>query len=359
MKISKISAAVAAFALVSGFAFADSEVKFSNKVSSDIVEIVSNDDDTETEFAGIKNKTVFEYASDNLDAMIELVFWSKKETDEKDPLDADDDKDYFAIGTGGFDFGDTFIEFRPFEVLGFEFHEKLNTAGSYLPVWDDNLSTGNMGSDFGVVVRPVEGLVFGAGVDFMSAFGHDDRKPIFNFGVEYANEDFAIGGALRNVAGDEDEDTGTDELAFGVYTSLIMVENFSFNLGFAYNDAVEPDVGTVDGNLLTAGIMFEKDAVTLNVDAATNFGNSDDKEFDLYSAVQFGFAVNDNFSAELTFANALDFESDDDKKEKAMFEINPAVKLTFDRHEFGAGVNVFFNEDGSKVCFPVHWKYSF
>ena len=77
MKISKISAAVAAFALVSGFAFADSEVKFSNKVSSDIVEIVSNDDDTETEFAGIKNKTVFEYASDNLDAMIELVLMKK------------------------------------------------------------------------------------------------------------------------------------------------------------------------------------------------------------------------------------------------------------------------------------------
>ena len=358
IKSSKIAALSAALALVSGLAFADSEVSFTNKLSSDIVEIENNDDDSETSFAGFKNKSTFEYTSDNLDAMLEMTFWSKVATDPKNPLDADDDKDYFAIGDGGYDFGDSYIEFRPFEVLGIEFHEKVFVAGSYLPVLDDNIATGNIGSDLGLLIRPVESLVFGAGLDFISAFGHDDRKPIFNFGVEFANEDFSIGGSVRNVVGDENEENGTDELAFGVFTQLKMIEDFEFNLGFAYNDSVEPDVGAVSGNLLTAGITYTAESFWIGLDAVTNFGNSDDFQYDLYSGLVAEFNLNDNFVLGGVFANTLDFESDDDKDIAPNFQINPYVTVTVEKHEFSAGVNIFFTtENTSNISFPVYWKY--
>lgn len=353
MKKIKFSAAIAALAVVSGFAFAEPEFSFSNKVSSDVVNIENEGDDSDTSFAGIKNKTSFEFTSEKVDALIEAVFWSTQETDEKNPLDKDDDKDYFGIGTqDSFDFGDTYIEVRPFDFLGFEFHEKVMTAGSYFPIWDDNASSGNIGSDFGVLVRPVEGLVIGGGVDFLSAFGHDDKKPLINFGLEYANDSFALGGAVRNVA-------GGDDFSFGVFGSLLSVEDLVMNLGFAYNDAVEPDVGTISGNLLTFGGTYEKDSFHSAWEFATNFASSDDKEYDFYVAAAAGFNITEDFSADCELATSLDAESDDDKKADARFQVKPSVTYTLGNHEFSAGVNVIFGEDYSCVNFPVHWKYSF
>ena len=352
MKKLKLAASIAAISLVSGFAFAEPEFSFSNKVSSDIVNIEKEGDDSKTSFAGIKNKTVFEFSSEKVDAGIEAVFWSVQDTDIKDPLNPDDDKDYFALGYLGFDFGDTFVEVRPFDFLGFEFHEKIWTAGSYLPIWDDNASSGNIGSDFGVVVRPVEGLLIGGGLDFLSAFGHDEEKPVINFGAEYANDDFAIGGTLRNVAGGE-------AFSFGVFGSLTTVEDLVLNMGFAYNDTVEPDVGAVSGNLLTFSGTWEKDAFHLAWDFATNFGISEDKVCDFYIAAAAGYNITEDFSADCEVAALLDTESDAAKKGDARFQVKPSVTYTLGNHEFNAAVSVFFGENYSCVNFPVYWKYSF
>lgn len=353
MKKLKFSAAIAALSVVSGFAFAEPEFSFSNKVSSDVVNIEKDGDNDDTSFAGIKNKTVFEFSSEKVDALIEAIFWSTKETDEKNPADEDDDKDYFGIGTkDSFDFGDTFVEVRPFDFLGFEFHEKVWSSGSYFPIWDDNASSGNIGSDFGVLVRPVEGLVIGGGLDFISAFGHDDEKPIINFGAEYANENFALGGAVRNVS-------GGDDFSFGIFGSLLSVEDLVLNLGYAYNDSVEPDVGAVSGNLLTLSGTWGKDAFHSAWEFATNFASSDEKEYDFYIAASAGYNITEDFSADCEFATVLDGESDDDKKADNRFQVKPSVTYTLGNHEFSAGVSIFFGEDYSCVNFPVHWKYSF
>lgn len=363
---SKVVAAVA-LSLACGFAFAETEVSFSNKVSSDIVNIVKEgDEDTDSDFAGIKNKSVFEYSSEKLDAMIELVFWSNKVAAPSDGEDA------FALGVTdedssgpGYDFGDTYIEVRPLDILGFEFHEKMWAAGSYFPIWDDNVSTGNIGSDLGAIVRPMEGLVIGAGLDFTSVFGHDDYKPVVNFGAEYTTDAFALAATVRNVADNSASEVNeADGFGFGVYGSLLKIEGLVLNAGFGYNTSVEPDVvkaggSVVAGNLFTAAATYEKDAFHAALDFATNFTDSKDNEYDFYIAATAGYNVIESLSLDCAFATALDAESDSDKKVDARFHVNPAVTYTLGNHELSAGVNVFFGEDYTNVNFPVYWKYSF
>lgn len=362
---SKFAAACAVLALASGFAFAESEFSFSNKVSSDIVNITKEGDaDTDSEFAGIKNKSVFEFSSDKVNAMVELVFWTTKEA-------GTDGDDVLALGhpegeTAGYDFGDTFVEVRPFDFLGFEFHEKMWTSGSYFPIWDDNASAGNMGSDFGAVILPLEGLKIGAGLDFLSVFNDSDVKPVVNFGAEYANEVFALGAAVRNVAdadASENDLYEADGISFGVYASLLKVEGLVLNAGFGYNTAVEPDVTKEGGSLVKGNIAsltgtYEKDAFHSALDFATNFGNSDDGEYDFYIAASAGYNVIEDLSLDCAFATALDAESDSAKKADARFQINPSATYTVGNHEFSAGVNVFFGEDFTKVNFPIYWKYA-
>lgn len=366
---SKIAAVSTALSLACGFAFAeDAEIAFSNKLSSNIVDITKEGDaDSKTDFSGIKNKSVFEFASEKLDAMIELVFWSKKGTNPDD-----EDKEFFAIGAKdnesndyGFDFGDTFIEVRPFDFLGFELHEKMWTSGSYFPIWDDNVSTGNIGSDLGAVVLPLEGLKIAAGLDFASVFGHSDAKPVVNFGTEYTNDIFALGAAVRNVADNTfNEANEKDGISYGLYGSFLKVEGLVLNAGFGYNTSIDPDVvkvggSEVKGNLLTSSGTYEREAFHAAYEFATNFVSSKEKIYDFYIAATAGYNVLEPLSLDLTFATALDAESDSEKKVDNRFQLQPHVVYTLGNHEFKAGVNFFFGEEFSRINIPVYYKYSF
>ena len=360
----KVLAASAALSLACGFAFADAEFSFSNKVSSNIVDITKEgDSDSKNEFSGIKNKSVFEFSSEKVDGMIELVFWSTKR-------DGTGDKEVFVLGhpedsPAGYDFGDTFLEVRPFDFLGFEFHEKMWLSGSYFPMWDDNVTAGNMGSDFGAVIRPLEGLKIGAGLDFLSVFNDSKYKPVVNFGAEWANDAFALGAAVRNVADNEASETNSaDGISFGVYGSLLKVEGLVLNAGFGYNSSVEPNVtkvggSSVAGNLATLTGTYEKDAFHTALEFATNFGDSKERKYDFYIAATAGYNVIEPLSLDCAFAAALDTESETEKKVDNRFQVNPSVTYTIGNHELKAGVSVYFGEDFSRVNFPVHWKYSF
>lgn len=361
---SKVLAACAALSMACGFAFADSEFSFSNKVSSNIVDITKEgSSDSKNEFSGIKNKSVLEFSSEKVDGMIELVFWSSKR-------DGTDDKEIFALGqtedgTAGYDFGDTFLEVRPFDFLGFEFHEKMWLSGSYFPMWDDNVTAGNMGSDFGAVIRPLEGLKIGAGLDFLSVFNDSKYKPVVNFGAEWANDAFALGAAVRNVADNEKSDyNSADGISFGVYGSLLKVEGLVLNAGFGYNSSVEPNVtkvgdSSVAGNLATLTGTYEKDAFHTALEFATNFCDSKEKKYDFYIAATAGYNVIEPLSLDCALAAALDTESESEKKVDNRFQVHPSVTYTIGNHELKAGVSVYFGEDFSRVNFPVHWKYSF
>ena len=173
IKSKKLVTIAALCSFTAGISFAQ-EVTFENKLSSSVANINISDDDTETGFAGIKNEANAEYSSEKLDIGVKLIVDIAKEDD-----------DSLSIGSEGF-VDDYFIEYRPVDLIGIGFHRGYSVAGSYLPCLEKEIDASNFGSDLGLFVYPVVGLVVSAGVDFISYLGRDGAKPLVNFGAEYA-----------------------------------------------------------------------------------------------------------------------------------------------------------------------------
>ena len=327
-----ITAALCAFTYSLSFA---QEVSFENKLSSDIVNIDISDDNTESAFAGIENETSVEYSSDKLDMGLTLKFNLEK-----------DDDDSVLIGTDEY-VDDFFIEYRPIELLGIGFHKGYPVAGSYLPYLDAEIEAANIGSDLGVFVRPIEGLVIAGGLDFISYFGKDDTKPLVNFGAEYAvGETLAFGAAFRNIA--------SDDRTIGACASFTGVEGLTVNAGFTYQREIEDS--DISGDLISAGIIFEKDALEILADAVYAVGGDEDESNELYTAAKVSYQINDSISASISGTYTTDFDNDD----SWCIGIKPAVEYSLNENNtLGAGVAVKIMESAKAVSFPVYWKYTF
>jgi len=339
---------VAALLSFSAAAFAQ-EASFENTVSSDIVEITIADDETESGFAGIENNTVVEFTSDKLDFGLDISFFL---TTGEVVTGINKTSAYMAIGqdyaTAGYSINDYFIEFRPVDILGIGFHQGYSIAGSYLPVEDGSLDAGNIGSDFGVFVRPIEGLVIGAGLDFTSLFGGYDEwdSPYLNFGAEYAIADtVSFGAAFRDIV--------NDSRSIGVYVSFFALDGLTINGGFTLNG----EFADVSGNLVTAGVSFEKDAMTIAGDLVLALGGDEDEAFDFYAGAAFGYQISDPFSVSIAASFKSDFDAEEDGWELG---VNPSVAYAInDNHEVGAGLSLTFAGSETGVAIPVYWTYSF
>ena len=327
-----ITAALCAF--TAAFSFAQ-EVSFENKLSSEIVNINISDDDTETSFAGFENETSAEYSSDNLDFGLTLKFNLAQEEDD-------------SISIGSEDFiDDYFIEFRPIDLLGIGFHRGYSVAGSYLPCLDGEIEAANIGSDFGLFVRPIEGLVISGGIDFISYLGKDDTKPLVNFGAEYTvGEMLAFGAAFRNIA--------SDDRTIGAYASFTGVEGLTLNAGFTHNGEIEDF--NIAGNLINAAVMFNKDAIGIYVDAVYAVGGDEDDSNELYTAANVSYQITDAFSASLYGCFTNDFDNDD----SWCIGINPNASYMINEHNtVGGGLYVNIMKETKNISFPVFWKYVF
>ena len=327
-----ITAALCAF--TAAFSFAQ-EVTFENKLSSEIVNINISDDDTETSFAGFENETSAEYSSDKLDMGLTLKFNIGKEED-----------DSISIGAESF-VDDYFIEFRPIDLLGIGFHKGYSVAGSYLPCLDGEIEAANIGSDFGVFVRPIEGLVIAGGIDFISYFGRDGEKPLFNAGAEYTlGETVAFGAAVRNIA--------SDDRSFGAYASYTGLENFTINAGFTYNGAIEDY--NISGNLVNAALIYTNDPLSIFADAVFAVGGDEDEANELYTAANVTYQITEPLSVNLYGYFTTDFDNDD----SWCVGVNPSVdyQLT-ERNTIGGGVFVNVMKSLKSISFPVYWKYAF
>ena len=333
IKSKKLVTVAALCAFTAAFSFAQ-EVTFENKLSTGIVDITITDDDSDNEFAGFENETTAEYSSDNLDMGVTLKFNLAKEEDD-------------AISIGSEEYvDDYFIEFRPVDVLGIGFHKGYSVAGSYLPCFDGEIEAANIGSDFGVFIRPIEGLVIAGGLDFMTYFGRDDVDPIVNAGAEYAlGEIVTFGAAVRNIASDDDR-------TFGVYASYTGIENLTVNAGFTYNGEIEDLF--ISGNLVSAGLIYNMDPLAFYVDAVIAVGGDEDVEYDLYTAANVTYQITDPFMASLHGSYSNDSDNDD----AWCIGINPSVSYDIDDHNtVGAGVFVNIMKDEKTVSFPVKWEY--
>lgn len=378
MKINfKGAVAFAAAALLSVSAFAQS-VEFTNELSSDVATIrkgkVYNggEDETTKDFAGLEENVVATFTSEKVDAELDVTFI----------LDDWNDKNF------GFAWDDVswFVEYRPIEMLALGFHEDVWLEGSYLPIYDDNVALGNLGSEgFTVAATPIEGLKlavtvpFGEGDDGVNYFTRKDEddetvKLNIGFGAEYAFEEmFTIGAAVSNVA-------DSDNRGFGVYAMVkpLAEQDFVIRAGYAYSKAQEDIVedDEVVGTAYTSGIddlsisedfgVFGKSLFNVSVEysldalsfSAETLFNTDDKnsDYDMYFAACVGYELSESLSADVTGKFLFDNSSNG---AEPVIGVNPNVAYTFGSHTFSAGLNYETCDGDSFISIPLSWSYSF
>ena len=330
-----------------------SDVTFSNKVYSDVVELGISEDGVSSDFAGIKNITAATLSTPKLDMGLKMNFWAYNGEDEV----AGKEYPYFALGqkenlkSAGWAVTDYWTEVRPIDVLGIGFHRAYMVAGSYLPVEDDEISTGNIGSDLGVFIRPVENLTIGSGLDFVSVFGgYKDAHayPLMNVGIEYLQKDsFGFGISFRNFI--------NGSRSIGAYFSFMGVKGLVINAGFTYNG----QFAGVSGDLLSAGVMFENDSFGINGDLVIDIDDGKNDGYDLYSGVEFTY----NITKPLVLGAVGTLKADFNYDKSAYVGLHPVVGtnayvkyLVNKHHVLSAGVNIEF-ADATTITLPVYWLY--
>ena len=351
MKINfKGAVAFAAASLLSVSAFAQT-VEFTNELSSDVTAIrkgkVYNDgeDEITKDFAGLEENVVATFTSEKVDAELDVTFI----------LDDWNDKNF------GFAWDDVswFVEYRPVEMVALGFHEDVWLEGSYLPIYDDNVALGNLGSEgFTVAVTPIEGLKLAVTVPFggeddVNYFTRKDENDDtvnlnIGFGAEYAFEemftigDFVIRAGYAYSKAEEDivED---DEVVGKAYTSGI--DDLS----------ISEDFGVFGKSLFNVSVEYSLDALSFS--AETLF-NTDDKnsEYDMYFAACVGYELSESLSADVTGKFLFDKTSDG---AEPVIGVNPNVAYTFGNHTFSAGLNYETCDGDSFISIPLSWSYSF
>lgn len=401
MGITKKSAAFAAALVLAGLTrggvFAQT-FSGSNKLSTDVVEVSKEekDGDSDTHFAGVTEKISMEYQATKTDfkLVLPVVF---DVTDYKGSIKENKNKLYIHFGSGV----SGYFDFRPFGGTSHDFvtivmnyNDTIDTAGSYLPVLDDNVSSGDIGPDVGIVVRPIAGLRIAAGVDIFSsgtwfgvnvADGETKVSPNLHFGADYTYGSlFTVGFALKDIV--------SDDRQIGVHFKFGGVENLALTAGYTYHADALFDVlsvtnedgksASVGGNFgygegehgihlgasydladvapLTIGFDFGLGLNTAK-DALKNTTYKDDSITTLYLGLGLGFDVTEDFAIGLPvqFGTAFGKPISDQKLNVWTLEIAPAVTYTFGAHEFSAGVDVALAANAYKLGFPVYWKYSF
>lgn len=308
-------------------------ISFENEVSSNIVDIeIPQEGDSSVAFSGISETVTVEYESEKVLASLSAAFVLGNNEDDVFGINWDDE---------AFDWS---VEFIPFDFLSIIWHKSVTIYGSYLPVVDANVNGGEMGSDFGVVVSPIENLKIAAGLGFESLFTGDNAHVILNFGADYnINDMVVVGAAAQDIIG--------DGRSFGVYASYIGLEGFCINAGYTFNGDID---GMIFGdNLISASATFEKDSFAFALDVATNLGA--DLAYDLYAGAKVDYSINDNLSVGASAMTTFDFASEGFAPSINLY---PYGEYVVNNHTFGFGVDLTICE-GVQIGIPVYWKYAF
>ena len=375
--------AIAAFAALAfiGSAFAEITLSFSNKLYEEDPIWIKEGDESSTDFPALWEKMSVEIESEKVDAAIEGKF-------------AIDDWDEKHFGLQG-EVSDWYIEFRPIEILTLAMHDNIYSQGSYLPIYDDNLSGGNIGSDgFTVVVRPNQfdkalrialtaPFSFGGeddtdGINYFNGKKEDGEDENFHIGAGFifAQEKFEIGATFQNLPCSDDRLIGVS-VAFP--TLFGVNEGLNVGLGFTnakgkdagFDDLVKEDFGVIGENILNLAVTFEKDAFSCAAEVVFDLDDKNDDNsadiYDLYAALNFGYAINEQLGVGLTGKVLTDLNSDTSKIYKTAFEIGVNADYQLDEHNsFGVEFDYFMTTidntddktDISAIKVPVYWKWS-
>ena len=254
-------------------------------------------------------------------------FWSGYYAGDVKGLDNDDLALYWT------DF-DWYIELLPFDIVGLNLHRDIYTAGSYLPVADNNVEGGNLSSDgFTVAAYPTENLTITSTLpfDFNVAPSHNwlnaeyddgwygvtttggvkDEGYKFNigFGAEYKLGNFmVIGGTFKDVL-------NSIARQQGLYFRLNIASMF-FNIGYTHTQASFksgtrfdywelPDeffgeefdgIGKLAGHhVVNFAWGWDLGKLDLGVDFLYNIMKNQSL-YDIYGGLKVGYALSDAFS---------------------------------------------------------------
>lgn len=297
-------------------------ISFENKVSSDII-VLEKDG---TSFPGIEEKVTAEFETEKIDAGVSLI--TTLSTNENDILGFND---YFI--------DKAYIVFKPIDTLRISFNNNIFTEGSYLPVWDDNISNGNLSNSFAVLYEPLENLVLSTGLSLPSFFTEDlENKIDFNAGIDYSTDFLSAGVTIRSLLTD---------FGFGIFGSFIGVPNLTINAGFSYND----DFNEHEGNLVSLGCTYDFSNFTISFDHVTVFNNDQNH---MYNAILIESSPLENLTFEAQEIINLNLQDSDD------FESITDIGLVYSygNHNLrcGAALSIY---QGIAISFPVYYKYSF
>lgn len=383
MKIAKkIIGAALAFGLgFSAFAELPIDILFENELTIDTVQFDSKHN---TVMGDWTEKPHFEISHEKFDAMIEVelkfgqdkrIFGTAKSLGEAIDEGKADSPEHIRFGYSDLDY---YINVRPFSFMEVSFHNGLAVRGASLAIWDDDISSGKIGSDgFTLSLLPVEGLRV-TGKIFLPA-GHDDGTwgkgnyangsgaeendaLNFGFGAVYENDFFSLGVNFDDVANDKGR-------VIGVYGEIAPIENFTIGGGFGMakedNKILLDEIDTFKTvylygkNLFNAQIGYENDNFAITAEVAGNT-DKEDSAYDLYAGLDFAVNLNDTLGIGVTGQLFNDFGNKDD--EAALdtgFVVNPYVTIACnERHSFSAGVAYMNNDGTSLVKIPLSWKYS-
>ena len=387
--------AIAAFAALAfvGSAFADVKLSFENKVYEDdavwakfgkdetgISAYGVPADKTEKDFPAIKNSMKVELESDQVDAMVKGI-WD---------LDDDDDSEHYYV-EGSID--DWYIEFRPVEILTLALHDNIYSEGSYLPIYDDNLQGGNIGSDgFTVVVRP---NAFNKALRIAATIPWGWRNYINGKEEDYEDENFHVGAGfifslpqIEIGATFQQPNCSDDRLIgasvafptlFGIHEGLKLSAGFTNSKAkdAGFDDLIYEDWGGVEGeNIVNAAVTFEQDALSLAAEVVYAI-DQDEPTYgpygnylvgECYAALTCGYSVTEQLTLGVT-GKIITYKESDGVSISPMWSAGINADYDLDEHNsFGAGFE-FISwsgfEFGSKkydgvngIKVPVYWKWS-
>lgn len=354
MKATKkaLVSAVAAVLGLSCIYARDMKISFENELKSDIVSITKDGDESKTKATGIVDSAKVEFESEKIEATLELEFTVDQNDDDKGRV-------YWSDIDYGF-------VFHPVEMIALGWHAGLETEGSILPIYDDNLESGELGSSgFTFQVTPVEGLrlavsvPFGEGEENCNWTNNKDAAD-FNicFGAEYAMADrFVLGATLRNAI---DE----DNRSIGAFVSATPIENLKVNVGFTkaeagdgFDDLSMSEAFGVEGKKLLNGYFeYSLDKISFAGEVLYSLDDKDG-DYDFYGAVVAECSVTENIAASLEVKFLFDNSSDGLKpvsggKLSAKYSINESNVIS-------AGVKFETCDGNTYAAFPVAWTYSF
>ena len=249
----KIISGFAALAFASALSFADElNLSFYNKLYEEDAIFQHSDeaDETSKDFPGIKERMQAEVTSEKVDAMVKATV----------TLDDYDEKHFGLQGK----VDDWYVEFRPLDIVALGLHTSIHPDGSTLPIYDDNLGAGNIGSDgFTVSAKPVEGLrlavtapfdfngdTSNGAVNYLNGKEEDGENKNFavGFGAIYDHELFQIGASLQDAL-------NSDGRQIGAYINMPKlfgkVEPLTIGAGFAHSEVELPVIS--DEDLISVG----------------------------------------------------------------------------------------------------------